>query len=912
MNRNLSRLCTLLLLGALAASTVIGCGWSFLNEHSVRFSGYSATSEFTRLPPLPVNPALEHKAETPARNSEMEYEAEYQAHEKRQAELDDLWSRAGDAEQRGDLNLSARLLRDFLRQSAEHESSWLDLSSPQSQRNSATDRLDALTALGQRARPAAVSAYLALRREYDLALSADQPAGLEALQPKLDEWKPPAALADNAGYLRAALLYQMGKTDEAARAFSSLASRYPRSEKREAALLMAGRAMLNQFERELQQAFNGRSEARESARATLQQCRREYPRGRFAHDARGWLARLSLLEGDRSSALAEYYRLLSESDNASSRKSLLVSLRLTRHHATEDEMRQVEARLADEPAAALTYAYHNLYNYAPVAGYYRLDCEGRYYDLEDRQREDFCRNAERDVKTHIVAFAANLLKRHPRTAASGGFALRLAQAQLEMEQHAAALQSAMQALRLGVNGRERVEGLWVKGSAELHLKELAAARRTLKQLVAEFPDSDLAEGAGRMIAMAAEDAGDLDGALEQYIALGYQDDIAYFLDVLMTPEQLAGFIARHPASPRLNELQYALAVRYLRANRLAEARNALAKVNVTETSYADRHYGWQEIDDPVEFRSHRQTAKTPSDAEGIAARWLWRDQKTIEDLTRLRAEADQAQGDEAKAEALYQLASYLYQSSSLLFYNPSLWDGARHYKLEEFVFGNGYRAPGEAQLLRQQMQQHEPVAQALDLYLEIAGRFPKTPAARDALYTAAVCHERLSDYNGYWRDAYGKGTYAGARLVSYADVRQAYPGYQLPRGTIGWEPVTRTVNSGPGWAAAPKPEPRPTRRMRINAKLAEFRQSLDEGLAWTREMARSIALGLAYSLLAIVLLLGSYVIGVGLYIRNQQPSHIALFEEARKPPEDSPVERLISDVRREITAEPAGDGESRP
>jgi hypothetical protein len=77
-------------------------------------------------------------------------------------------------------------------------------------------------------------------------------------------------------------------------------------------------------------------------------------------------------------------------------------------------------------------------------------------------------------------------------------------------------------------------------------------------------------------------------------------------------------------------------------------------------------------------------------------------------------------------------------------------------------------------------------------------------------------------------------------------------------------------------------------------------------------MARSIALGLAYSLLAIVLLLGRYVIGVGLYIRNQQPSHIALFEEASKPPEDNPVERLISDVRREITAEPAGDGESRP
>src|SRR5262249_17845387 len=160
-------------------------------------------------------------------------------------------------------------------------------------------------------------------------------------------------------------------------------------------------------------------------------------------------------------------------------------------------------------------------------------------------------------------------------------------------------QSSIRALKLGVKGRERLETLWMKGSSEWRLRDYAAARRTLKQLVAEFPHSDLAEGAGRLIAMAAEDAGDLDGALEQYIAMNYEDDFAYFVDVLMAPEQLAGFIAHHPDSPRLNDLNYALAVRYLRAKRWEETRAALARVKVTEEDYAEVTYSFEK-DDPVE------------------------------------------------------------------------------------------------------------------------------------------------------------------------------------------------------------------------------------------------------------------------------------------------------------------------
>src|SRR5262249_27277884 len=154
-------------------------------------------------------------------------------------------------------------------------------------------------------------------------------------------------------------------------------------------------------------------------------------------------------------------------------------LRLTRHHADEEDLRRVEAELADEPAAALTYAYHNIYNYAPNAGYYLLDCKDEYFKTKEEEREEFSRQTERQEQARVVAFAGALLRRYPNAAVSGGFALRLAQAQLELGEHKASLQSAVLALRLGVKERERVEALWVKGSSEWRLRDYASARRTL-------------------------------------------------------------------------------------------------------------------------------------------------------------------------------------------------------------------------------------------------------------------------------------------------------------------------------------------------------------------------------------------------------------------------------------------------
>ena len=235
----------------------------------------------------------------------------------------------------------------------------------------------------------------------------------------------------------------------------------------------------------------------------------------------------------------------------------------------------------------------------------------------------------------------------------------------------------------------------------------------------------------------------------------------------------------------------------------------------------------------------------------ITPRLVLRDIQTANDLEALERSVIAAPDDEAKAEALYQFASYQYEASSLLFYNPLASPG--YWNLSLLAGEGRYRVANESQLLFESTQEHERLARALKVYLDVVNRFPQTRAARDSLYTAAVCHERLAAYNPYWREIYQNGLHAGERMVTYRDVKAAYPKYQLPRGTYGWQPSTRTVNGGPGWQSPPKPQkppPRLTKRERLKIFVAAVSESLaafwnERGRRWLTEFV--IVLGLLFT-----------------------------------------------------------------
>ncbi|HEX8476639.1 MAG TPA: hypothetical protein VF666_21760 [Pyrinomonadaceae bacterium] len=876
-------LCTML-----AASVVIGCGWVG-TRHSVRFNGWLTERQMARLPPMPTKDSqlpLEPQETSAARRDEDE--TTYEMAQQRSDEIDALWGNAEASTARGDLNAARQQLSEYLARTKFVHDEWLNLKDRQARRNSAADQLDALAALDKGASAKAVASYLAARRAYDLWMNDDTTAAVEdnaqttdasathasardesmtgELRPLLEDVARERNLEDNVAYLRAAILYREGKMTEASAAFGAVAGRFPRSEKREAALFMAAVTMMktsrsftgtsgdSQHLRELNRPVsqdgneapavddemnnappkdnNSESpdQAWHAAREGFVRVMREFPRGRYTSDARGWHAYLLLRAGDRAGALIEYYRLLGNEPDAGARAEGAFSLRLTRHHASEDEMRRVEAELEDEPTPALAYAYHNIYNYALNPA---CELNDDYYGYVGNDWESQRAQSKRDErirreKERIVAFATRMLRRYPRAGAGAAFALRVAEANLELDKNKEALEQSKRALSLGLPRDEGLQALWVKGIAEHRTRDYAAARATLGLLLSKEPRGELVEGTRAFLAMAAEDAGDLEAALEQYLALDYTNDVAYFIDALLTPEQLQNFIVRHPRTPKRDELLYALGVRYMRLGRYDEARAAYAQVRTTEPNDPNYFLNNDGCLDDESLGSARRLyrcidPKNPYDAyqelAGVRVRWVARDLKTIDDLERLEGDAATAQGDEAKAESLYQLASYIYQSGDLAFYNPAAWRGNRYYALN---YDQKFRAPDEARIMRQYMEQHDPLVRALEIYQRLARTFPQTRAARDALYTAAVIHERLQRSYVYWPEQYSQGLHAGEALVTYADVRRIYPRYQLPRGVRGWEPLTRTVNGGPGWTTAPKAKPlTPTERIRRRVKRAE-------------------------------------------------------------------------------------------
>jgi tetratricopeptide (TPR) repeat protein len=542
--------------------------------------------------------------------------------------------------------------------------------------------------------------------------------------------------------------------------------------------------------------------------------------------------------------------MLSDQHDESARMEAVRSLSMVRHHATDEELSRVEEQLADEPQAALTYAYHSIYNYSTHPGlaypeYESVDDANGVYDSEATSRlrngkiQEWNNNRDaiaRKTAERVLVFSRRLMDRYPKLAVGGSFALRVAEASLALGNNDDAVRFGKRALQSGVQNNERAQTLWAISVAEHHLQHYASARKNLETLIHDYPKNDLITGARRLLAMVAEDSGDLDGALEQYLALKYTPDVAYFVDVLMTIEQLAQFVDRHPNLPEKNELTYSLGLRYLRANLWNDARATFEQVHGVKNPDGS-FYGCQgpnnECSDPKEPRDIAEESYGP-----ITHELLMLDIQTANDLERLERAVTRAPDSESTAEALYQLASYQYEASSLLFYNPVVWTGSRYWHLSYFALEDRYRQTNEPQRLFAYMQEHETLARALKIYLEVVDRYPHTRAARDAYYTAAVCHERLSGYNPYWRDIYESGLHAGERMVDYDDVKAAYPTYQLPRGTYGWHPSVRTVNDGPGWAPPPRPVPRPSRWARMRSIASNF--FLQAWIFWHEKVIRWI------------------------------------------------------------------------
>ncbi len=432
-------------------------------------------------------------------------------------------------------------------------------------------------------------------------------------------------------------------------------------------------------------------------------------------------------------------------------------------------------------------------------------------------------------------------------------------------------------------------------------QELRGRASTFNKLIAEFPDAKLTEGARRLLAITAEDQGDLETALEQYLALKYDYDVAYYTDVLMKTDRLAAFVASHTGLHEYDKLLYALGVRYMRDGRWKDARAALDRVK-TKTSIS--------LDSLDSNEDSRELfAKEPewdvSDPSVIKTAWVMQDLKTIEIMEHLEQAVASADGDEAKAEAMYQLASFQYDSDPLLFYDPAAWQGQRFELLYQLAAGDDVRLPNEAQKIFEYSESHETLARAILIYDQILEHYPQTKAAKDALFSVVVAHERLSDMNPYWRDIYESGLFVGTRYQTNKDIRQLYPKFRWPLSRLGWEASTRTVNGGPAYPALPKPPPKVSITQRIERKLKKYGDLIMTKVSPKIEKAAddyfSFLRGLIYGLIAIMTLFAAgYAVLIATHVRTLKGNGtvVALQSEhalERLPGTESRIEKVIDD-----------------
>ncbi|HYJ91891.1 MAG TPA: outer membrane protein assembly factor BamD [Pyrinomonadaceae bacterium] len=850
----------LLLLSAIAA---LACGWSYITDHSVRFNSYRSGRGFYRLPPLPI--MYDQKKKKELTQPEVENfgydDGEYDPDSDLIAtpdESDIAWEEAKTAIDNSQLDVAHDRLKKYLELS--NVPTFDEEDERRSRRSSAYDILDAMTALKEGSTPESVKSYVITR-----LTDAEIPVNSESDRNLKDNW----------AYLKAARAYTSSEKENAMAAFKSHAAKYPRSEKHESVLYMIAKLTMESSysfahdgcgiegttswgepvdQSKIEPIEKCQDEAWRDEIERFKKLIAEYPNGRYNKDSKGWLAYLYYRGGMRAEALAEYYRLLGNTTDRTWRLRAKQSLDIVGQEQSDETLNKLENLIENEPDTAMAYAYHRIYNFAVDRTYNEADLWGDWQQRsEERTRNAKEINAGNHELERIAAFATAMVKRYPKSHISGGFVVRVAEAQLELQNYDDALEMARKAVSLGVKNDLRAQALWIEASVQHQKKDLASARTAINQLIREFPASTLSEDAHRLLALIAEDQGDLDTALEQYLSLHYRYDVAYYIDVLLPTDRLATFVTSHPNITEHNVLTYALAVRYMREKRWDQARIALRNV-ITEPGIPADYSGEDNPDGYKTFAKEPDWEERSKDL--VKSSWVTRDMQTIDDLERLEKAVDSAQGDEAKAEAMYQLASYQYDADPLLFYDPAIWEGQRIEFLSQLNNSELIRLPGEAQNLFEYSKAHEPKARSIPIYLDIVDHYPQTKAAKDALYSAVIAHERLSDYNQYWRDLYERGFFAGPRLVDNSDINRLFPKFRWPKSRLGWEASTRTVDGGSAWPELPKPAPKLTRTQRLTKLLTRWWDTslrrFSSNASWTFTSSSTLLSQWFYKILLIV------------------------------------------------------------
>jgi TolA-binding protein len=527
-----------------------------------------------------------------------------------------------------------------------------------------------------------------------------------------------AVAADpNAGFLKAfaeyglaAALYDRGNYKEAAKRYEAVAANYPDSLKKEAALIMAVRTRLRG-----EILDNGSTKIAPAdlvaGKSAIEKLRKDFPSSRFLANATDWETRALYLEGKTGDAFLRYLASLGQAKGYDAKVSVLSSLQTVKNSLKGAEADKVRTGLFAKPELLQPYL------------------EFRLYHSGDALKKELA---------GLATLAKEVLDKHPTAPVSAGIKARLAEIAYLQGDYSTAEEWADDCLKAkDEKDSHRDLATYVMASSYLKERRLRDAVSTYEKVLSDFEDSYLEMSARENLALLHEMFGEWGDALDQYRALKYDYDVATILDIRMSIDEIHKYIEDHQNDPELDNLKFALGMRYLRKENLDEAERWFKDIpdakRKTLSGAGSREYGWLSEDE----KGYIDLLVDPVE--------------TVAKIRDLKAKIGEASTDDAKADAQYALASFWYEHRNLLLYNADLWKGGR--SVLAGFWDAGVDKAGYQKAILDHHYEHECLWRARKICVLLVKDHPKTKAAPKALYRAACAARRLANFNPYWRDA---------------------------------------------------------------------------------------------------------------------------------------------------------------
>lgn len=533
--------------------------------------------------------------------------------------------------------------------------------------------------------------------------------------------------------------------DGSAKQFEALAAAYGNHPRAEAALIMVPRNLLNVVVVEDHKGVitSGMENRSRNAIAAL---RSRFPNSRFFDDTYGWLGRIAFLKGRYDSAFVQYLQQFRNAKDDASSTSAIVSL----------------DRTSEKMSSAQANALNGLLKKNP-------DLLGAYLEFRMHYTEPSGSDLSR-----LADLAESSVNSLPRNALSAMVLARLAEVRFRQKNYRMALRHSESAIRAGGEGTDLAR--YVRASTLMKQGDKVQAIAGYEAILANYPNSKIRAGARENLAIAYESIGDLSRALDQYYALGFDADIAYLVDVRMSPKDLEKYIAERPKSPFHARHKYSLGLRYLRQSKFSEAQKWFDQV-------------------PSEAM-HKLAGLSDKDSFSNGnLDWLQDPRITARDLAKLQRKVDDAHSENDKAQAMFEMASYYYTKRNLLQYNPAVWQGMRGVMLGMFWNADTALAADKAAMVRHH-QEAEDIYKTFTLCKSISKNYPNSPIAPKALYRGACAARRLADFNSWWRSTTELGDMWAECIGMMKTIVEKYPNDPLAKDAAKYGKVFEEERSG--------------------------------------------------------------------------------------------------------------------